>query len=371
MKTTKIILAGGFLGAGKTTLLWSTARQLMQKGLRVGLITNDQAPELVDSALLAQKGLTVAEVNGSCFCCNFGGFIQAAQSLREKWKAEVIIAEPVGSCTDLSATIAQPLKKHWAQHFHLAPLTVLADPARLAAILDGKNAGLHEDAAYIYRKQLEEGDVILITKADSYSPGYISKLKAAAARAYPFAVVLAADSISGNGLAGWIEEAMRRKEAGLRIADVDYDVYAHGEAVLGWLNGALNLQGKNTDWSAFFGELLGELSSRFAQASCSVGHVKMIAENGNRYIAGSLAGASPIPVTTGHMENCDEIRLTVNARVETSPENLSSIVKDTLDNLIKNKYSAQTLAWRCLSPGRPNPTCRFNAVYKSLTSINI
>lgn len=52
MKQTRLILVGGFLGAGKTTLLWETAVRLMNKGLRVGLITNDQAPELVDSELL-------------------------------------------------------------------------------------------------------------------------------------------------------------------------------------------------------------------------------------------------------------------------------------------------------------------------------
>lgn len=71
MKTTRLIVVGGFLGAGKTTLLWEAARRLMKQWLNVGLITNDQAPELVDSALLSLNNLHVAEVSGSCFCCNF------------------------------------------------------------------------------------------------------------------------------------------------------------------------------------------------------------------------------------------------------------------------------------------------------------
>jgi len=81
MKTTRLILAGGFLGAGKTTLLWNVAQKLMKQGLRVGLITNDQAPELVDSALLSLNDLKVAEVSGSCFCCNFNGFTEAIQNI--------------------------------------------------------------------------------------------------------------------------------------------------------------------------------------------------------------------------------------------------------------------------------------------------
>jgi len=52
MKTTRLILVGGFLGAGKTTLLWEAAQRIINGGQRVGLITNDQAPELVDTAIL-------------------------------------------------------------------------------------------------------------------------------------------------------------------------------------------------------------------------------------------------------------------------------------------------------------------------------
>ncbi|MCD7976628.1 MAG: CobW-like GTP-binding protein [Tannerellaceae bacterium] len=121
MKTTRLILAGGFLGASKTTLLWEAAQRLMKQGLNVGLITNDQAPELVDSALLSLSNLQVAEVSGSCFCCNFNGFTEAIQKIREDVSADVIIAEPVGSCADLSATIMQPLKQYWNRELQVSP----------------------------------------------------------------------------------------------------------------------------------------------------------------------------------------------------------------------------------------------------------
>lgn len=74
----------------------------MNDGKRVGLITNDQASELVDTALLSRNEVKVAEVSGSCFCCNFNGLISAMKQVREEANADVIIAEPVGSCTDLS-----------------------------------------------------------------------------------------------------------------------------------------------------------------------------------------------------------------------------------------------------------------------------
>jgi Ni2+-binding GTPase involved in maturation of urease and hydrogenase len=94
VKTARIIFTGGFLGAGKTTLLWEAAQRLMKQGLNVGLITNDQAPELVDSVLLSKHGLKVSEVSGSCFCCNFNGLTAAIQQLRTEAATDIIIAEP-------------------------------------------------------------------------------------------------------------------------------------------------------------------------------------------------------------------------------------------------------------------------------------
>ncbi len=241
MKTTRLILAGGFLGAGKTTLLWNIAQKLMRKGLRVGLITNDQAPELVDSALLSMNDLQVAEVSGSCFCCNFNGFTDAIKKIRSEVAADIIIAEPVGSCTDLSATIIQPLKQYWNREVTVSPLSVLADPFRLNSVLEGKNGGLHPDAAYIYHKQLEESDIILINKTDLLSDEELGKLIRHTAEAYPSAKIYPVSALSGKGLDEWLQEVTTSKNSGKRLIDVDYDIYANGEAVLGWLNGTIIL----------------------------------------------------------------------------------------------------------------------------------
>jgi len=41
MSKTRYIMIGGFLGAGKTTAILKIAERLRDRGLRVGLITND------------------------------------------------------------------------------------------------------------------------------------------------------------------------------------------------------------------------------------------------------------------------------------------------------------------------------------------
>ena len=144
MSKTKLILVGGFLAAGKTTMLNAIAGRLTGRGFTVGLITNDQVADLVDTAILTCTGVEVREVSGSCFCCNFPGFMKAVESLIDAG-CDMIVAEPVGSCTDLSATILQPIKDKFAD-LDLAPLTVLIDPVRLKEAMDLLQSLTHPDA---------------------------------------------------------------------------------------------------------------------------------------------------------------------------------------------------------------------------------
>jgi Ni2+-binding GTPase involved in maturation of urease and hydrogenase len=77
----RYIMIGGFLGAGKTTAVGRLARQLTDRGLRVGLITNDQGRELVDTLTLRAQGFDTAEILGGCFCCRFDSLVEASQKL--------------------------------------------------------------------------------------------------------------------------------------------------------------------------------------------------------------------------------------------------------------------------------------------------
>ena len=67
MQSTKLILIGGFLGAGKTSLMARAARVLKGQGKTVGLITNDQASDLVDTAFLSDRKTRSGRFRGAAF----------------------------------------------------------------------------------------------------------------------------------------------------------------------------------------------------------------------------------------------------------------------------------------------------------------
>ena len=358
MNQTRLILCGGFLGAGKTTLIWDVAQRLMAQGKRVGLITNDQAPELVDSRLLKQANLQVAEVAGSCFCCNFNGFVDAIHSLRSNVEADVILAEPVGSCADLTATIVRPLKKYYNTEVIVSPLTVLSDPIRLKSILYGDDGGLHEDAAYIYRKQLEESEVILITKTDILTEEEVKKLVSDTQACFHHTKVMTVSTMNGSGVNEWFNEVANRQGEGTKILDIDYDKYAHGEAVLGWLNGTVALSGHNVFWDVVLKDIMKGFSNAVKKEKLRVGHIKVIAENGKQYAVGNITGDASTLQLRGTAGTSDNVKLIINSRVETTPEHLDEIVRKVLVEAINDKYTDEVLAWRYLQPGRPNPTHR-------------
>src|SRR5262245_62871549 len=117
MQRVRFIMIGGFLGAGKTTTMARLARLYSGRGQRVGIVTNDQAADLVDTNSLRGQGFPVEEVAGACFCCRFDDLVGQVRRLEQGQRPNVILAEPVGSCTDLVATVVQPLKDLYADRF--------------------------------------------------------------------------------------------------------------------------------------------------------------------------------------------------------------------------------------------------------------
>jgi G3E family GTPase len=359
MMKPRVIIIGGFLGAGKTTLLWELASRLKPEKSRVGFITNDQAQGLVDTALLSRTGRITTEVFGSCFCCNFPGFLAAIDSLREK-DVDTIIAEPVGSCTDLTATVMQPLKEKKSAEIELLPFSVLADAGRLEDILAGNTGGLHKSAVYILKKQLEEADYILVNKADLLSEAALDSLLEKVRAAFPQARVYGISALKGTGIASWLEEFLADRNCGRHIRPVDYDIYAEGEAVLGWLNTELVLTTQAPlNWRSFLEEFLSELSRAIDGMQAPVGHIKAIIKSGGDYVIGNITGLRDTLSVRGGEPASSSVELILNARVEMEPRTLEDLVVRILERVCAGKTGYTVTTLHCLSPGRPNPTYRY------------
>jgi G3E family GTPase len=360
-----MILVGGFLGAGKTTLLARAAEELAARGRRVGLITNDQAANLVDTEVLRQAGQEVKEVSGACFCCAFNKLLYVCENLIDLHHPDVILAEPVGSCTDLSATVLQPLKKLCADRFDLAPYTVLVDPDKLVESLeDGQADDIAAAVRYIYRKQIEEADLVVVNKIDRLAAGRRAEILSAIGQIRPGTPVFLMSALERTGVREWLDHILSGGAAGQRIVEVDYDTYAAGEAALGWLNAAVELSaGKPTDWKALALRFLKNLQTGLERQAGEVAHLKLFLAAPAGRLQVNVTSSAGEPLVQGDLAAAStHATLVINARVRISPEQLRAAVEASLAQAAGPTVTVNVAEISSFRPGRPQPVHRYGQI---------
>ena len=362
MAKARYIMIGGFLGAGKTTAILQLAQRLHDKGIRVGLITNDQSIGLVDTALLNSQGMPVEEITGGCFCCRFQSLVDAAGKLTEAAAPDIFIAEPVGSCTDLRASVSYPLRRIYGEQYEIAPLSVLVDPIRARRVL-GLEAGkvFSEKVLYVYDKQLEEADIIVINKTDLLDVKQLEVLTSALAARYPQARVIAMSARTGEGSANW-HDTLLGGDMGLREApDVDYEIYAEGEALLGWVNVSVRLQADSSfDGNALLLQIANGIQERLAAEGFEVAHLKMTLspDEGNDIAVLNLVRSDSRSESIHQLQDdLDSGELLINLRAEADPEMLRARVLASLEHL-GPAIRTELVHAESFRPGKPEPTYR-------------
>jgi Ni2+-binding GTPase involved in maturation of urease and hydrogenase len=364
MKRLRFVMVGGFLGAGKTTTLARLAKHYRDRGQSVGLVTNDQAENLVDTENLRGRGLPVVEVAGACFCCRFDELVDKVGELQQAERPDVILAEPVGSCTDLVATVVQPLKALYGDRFDVAPYAVLFKPSHGLRILRGEGSGFSPKAAYIFHKQLEEADAVVINRIDELPPAELDELTRLVNDRFPGTPVLRVSAKTGTNFETLTSLLDRDGAYGRKILDIDYDTYAEGEAELGWHNSTAGLTAAAPfALDALVVDVVSRLRTALASAGGEVAHLKVIGLGGGSFAVANLVSSSTgAELSVPSKASTAEAELTVNARVAIDPAVLDRAVKAALDAASAVVgATAEERSRRSLRPGRPTPTHRFPA----------
>jgi Ni2+-binding GTPase involved in maturation of urease and hydrogenase len=356
MKKTRVIFVGGFLGAGKTSLLLKSAEQLQAQGYRTAVITNDQGDELVDTMLARNTGSgVVAEVTGGCFCCRFYDLIDAMNEVREAVQPDIILAEPVGSCTDISATVLKPLERDYPDVYEVAPFTVMVDPAR-------KLDGFPDSVDSLLGWQLAEADIIAVSKADTMTNAEAQAQIERFRRDYPGKPVVSLSAHSGAGVAEWLTEASRPARA-RNVVPVDYIVYAEAEAALGWLNATFQLTSAQPfSLKGWVGDMLATLRDGLRTNNAEIAHVKMYAQaDGCVLKAGVTDLLHPIDWELSDDCTVQAASATLNARVASEPDALTAAVRKAARQVGEaSGVSAEFDHLECFSPSPPQPVFRLS-----------
>lgn len=339
-----IVIVGGFLGAGKTSLIFAAARILEKRGLSCAVILNDQGVELVDTHMAEAHGALAREVTGGCFCCRLSELMSKIDELRTH-SVDVIFAEPVGSCTDISATVFGPLREEFYR-YRVAPFTVLVDPSREAELRDENP---DSPLAFLFRNQLEEADLVCITKADLYPD----------AEGIPGVEARFLSARTGKGVREWLDEILSGAlDAGKTTLEIDYEQYARAEAALAWLNLSFTLVPQSPLSPALaIGPFFDGVQNALSDSGIPIAHFKAFDRSATGWVKVAVCANAQEPAVEGNLDASPAPRheLLVNLRAKGDPAQVQQIVQEQLRQIEGRKLDLQL---NCFSPAPPKPERR-------------
>ena len=364
-----IFLVGGFLGSGKTTAIAQAVAVLRQEGKMAGVVTNDQGDQLVDTQFLRGSAISVREVTGSCFCCNYGELEKSIRSLADEIRPDAVFAESVGSCTDLVATVVRPLRHYYEDDIRVV-LSVFVDVRSLALYLFKQEPLFPDNVGYIFEKQLEEADILVVNKVDLMDDAELTLTRQAIEDAYGDKLILYQNSLEEADVRRWME-AVFSFESGLswgKPLEIDYDRYGAGEAELAWLDGEIGIDTANGTAVRIGLGLVNTIHERILTAGYPIGHLKFLLSDGlwQEKISFTSMGNTKAGKSVGEEDawkpdipSSDRIAILVNARVQALPAMLKGIVLDCILALeLEHGCRITEGRWDSRAPGYPRPTYR-------------
>jgi Ni2+-binding GTPase involved in maturation of urease and hydrogenase len=340
-----IVFVGGFLGAGKTTLILAAARELKKRGMRCAAILNDQSDGLVDMQLAKLSGIIPSgEVTDGCFCCRLSELTAQLESMLA-YAPDVIFAEPVGSCTDIAATVLHPLLEQ-RETYRLAPLTVLIDPLRAEALTQ---TNADKDIAFLFDKQLQEADLICVTKSDLHpQPPELGLQR-----------VRQISAQNGQGVAAWLDEVLAGELSQTKdVLNIDYERYAQAEAALAWLNFRAIFEPRVALSPAMvLGPWLDSIDRSLTKEGIRIVHLKAMVEASTGYVKAAMCANGQEPAVEGALDASPSPRheFTLNTRALADPETMAAIVERELERS-DGHFTERRM--RCFRPAPPRPERR-------------
>lgn len=179
MSKVAVNVVTGFLGAGKTTIIRNLISQLPDAS-KIVWLKNEYGDANVDSALMANSDIKVAEIMNGCLCCVLVGRLGSAiNQIVETYNPERIIIESSGTAYPLP--IVLELQKNE---------NVFVDS--VSTVIDCLNFAGYKDVGHVASMQANATDFYLLNKLELVSQDKIDEVKDLISDVHPNAVFILA-----------------------------------------------------------------------------------------------------------------------------------------------------------------------------------
>jgi G3E family GTPase len=354
----KVALVSGFLGSGKTTAIIRACQLLEGENLKAAVITNDQGDQQVDTALVRSLRITVGEVASGCFCCHYAELEKHIEFLTKNGDHQIIFAEAVGSCTDLVATIVKPFQDRNANVDIV--ISVFVDAEFLDAVVDNRSCFISDSIRYIYKKQMEEADLLVINKTDLLTPDQLSRIRTIIETEYSHKTILYQSSLEEGTIRRWLDVLNGfETNAPRRTLAIDYDTYAVGEGEMAWVDRSIKVKSEEKNAVTIATAIIHSLFNDIREAGQTIGHLKFFVKTENFSTKVSFTTTSTVANLSFPDCDVDSVDILINARVQSDPELIAGIL-DKIVSLARIRWNCEILEVKssAFTPSYPTPTYR-------------
>ena len=361
----KLHIVGGFLGSGKTTAIINAARLLTSKGEKVGVITNELGAEPVATDIVNANYSPSEEVINGCFSSNLDNLSDKIVHLHQDAQPEYIFAESVGSCTDLVATVLKPLMVFNNHIFESLTLSIVVDARMLLSYLKEDRFLFGNDVLYIFEKQIEEADLLVLNKIDLLMDADFPELKRLVNKFLRDKIIITQNSFTPQNIENWLDTLDSLPQRKRESLEIDYPSYARGESELTWLDEELTFSSSNNEAGKCGIGFIENVVTEIRQNQIPIGHLKFRLSNGEQFQKISITAFDDdewkknlIPVTS------NQINLRVNARLETSSEMIHAIIRNCTATLSINGAKVKKSTAVKIPSQYPKPTHHKSEVFR-------
>jgi hypothetical protein len=271
----------------------------------------------------------------------------------------------VGSCADIVATVVKPLLDLRPSGEKPASFSVYVDARLLLLHLQNEPMPFSDSVIYIYDKQIEEAELLVMNKADLLDSQEKEELYRLAQVAYPEKKILFQDSLETESVQVWAD-LIQSKGLPLpsKSLNIDYDRYARGEAELAWLNEDYELKLPPEDSHTAVIRLISTLIERLDKKRVPIGHLKFLIQPEGcpemklSFTTLAVPGdwSAQVPDFTS-----SKVRFLINARIQMGADTLHDLIAKTLsDTLPANSFIAVEERAEYFHPNYPRPVHRID-----------
>jgi G3E family GTPase len=328
----KVHLVGGFTGSGKTTAIANACKILSDKNIITSVMKDEEVDYFVADCPNQELNAPYARVTGGCSCCSYTQLDTQIDMLKKRSDHSALFADYGGTCTNLISVLLKPLREYKSAEIEVANFSTFIDAKLLLFYLKGIRVPLSVESKFIWDKHLEEAEILVVNKIDILPDVESETLRILAQNAFSSKRILFQNSLDRDSVNRWVELISSPQFPDRGVKENDSTVNGSGENNLAWLDEEIQIITIDGLALKVAYEFIHKLSDDLYHRELPIEHLKFLLSFNNQTLKlNHLTFLDENVRNTVEYEKSNSVDILVNARVQTSPDELRKILFGTLN----------------------------------------